>query len=168
MMKLFKDIEKINQTHLLTWQNDALRAFSTKMKDREYLFPYIPATQSFSLGHLRYGFVGHPESNKTSIELAGLLKEFTINCKDYGKYTTLIIFFETPQNLITNSTVEDFELLFWNQLSNLNKLDEKDWPVIFLKTPRSMNRNTVFMENNILCIVLPQNMKKEKVDISLI
>lgn len=128
MMKLFKDIEKINQTHLLTWQNDALRAFSTKMKDREYLFPYIPATQSFSLGHLRYGFVGHPESNQTSIELAGLLKEFTINCKGYGKYTTLIIFFETPQNLITNSTVEDFELLFWNQLSNLNKLDEKDWP----------------------------------------
>jgi len=128
-MKLFKDIEKINQTHLLTWQNDALRAFSTKMKDREYLFPWVPATQSFSLGHLRYGFVGHPESNQTSIELAGLLKEFTINCKDYEKYTTLIIFFETP---------------------------------------RSMNGNTVFMENNILCIVLPQNMKKEKVDISLI
>ncbi|MGA6840494.1 hypothetical protein [Priestia megaterium] len=59
-MGLFKDIEKVNQTHLLPWQNDALRAFSAKMKDREYLFPCIPATQSFSLGHLRYGFIGHP------------------------------------------------------------------------------------------------------------
>jgi len=73
------------------------------MKDRKYLFPCIPATQSFSLGHLRYGFVGHPESNQTSIELAGLLKEFTINCKDYGKYTTLIIFFETPRSMNGNT-----------------------------------------------------------------
>ncbi|GAB1808345.1 FPC/CPF motif-containing protein YcgG [Priestia megaterium] len=84
-MRLFKDIEKVSQTDLLPWQNNALKAFSAKIKDREHLFPCIPATQSFSLGHLRYGFVGHLESSQTSIELADLLKEFTINCKQYGK-----------------------------------------------------------------------------------
>ncbi|MGA6840493.1 YqcI/YcgG family protein [Priestia megaterium] len=69
------------------------------------------------------------------MELAGLLKESTINCKEYGKYTTLIIFFETPQKLITNNTVEDFELLFWKHLTTLNKLDEKDWPRHIPKNP---------------------------------
>ena len=135
MTKLIKGNEDVNQANFLSWQKDALNAFSDKMKDREHLFPCIPATQSFSMGHLRYGFVGHPQNDQTSLELASLLKEFTINCKDYGKYTTLIIFFDTPQDLINNSSVEDFELLFWKQLNNLNELDEMDWPTHIPKDP---------------------------------
>ncbi|MCG8397249.1 YqcI/YcgG family protein [Bacillus atrophaeus] len=128
MTNLIKGSEDVGPACLLPWQRDALNAFSNKMKDKEHLFPCIPATQSFSLGHLRYGFVGQPQNDQTSLELASLLKEFTINCRDYGKYTTLIIFFDTPQDLINNSSVEDFELLFWEQLNNLHDLDEGDWP----------------------------------------
>lgn len=131
MTNLIKGIEAAAQACLLPWQKDALNAFSNKMKDKEHLFPCIPA----SLGHLRYGFVGQPQYDQTSLELANLLKEFTINCRDYGKYTTLIVFFDTPQDLINNSSVEDFELLFWEQLNKLHDLDEKDWPIHISQNP---------------------------------
>ncbi|MFP3727792.1 YqcI/YcgG family protein, partial [Priestia filamentosa] len=106
MTKLIQGNKDVSDANLLPWQEDALNAFSDKMKDKEHLFPCIPATQSFSMGHLRYGFVGHPKNYQTSLELASLLKEFTINCKKYGKYTTLIIFFDTPEHLIESSSVE--------------------------------------------------------------
>ncbi|WP_348771240.1 YqcI/YcgG family protein [Priestia flexa] len=127
-MPLFKDIETIDYSQLVSWEQDALKAFIAKMENKEHLFPCIPAIQSFSLRHLRYAFVCCIGSNQATIELAAILKEFALNCKSYGKYTTLIIFFETPQSLIAKKTVEDFELLFWKQLRLLNKLDEEKWP----------------------------------------
>lgn len=63
MTELIEGNKDACQINLSPWQKDALNAFSNKMKDKEHLFPCIPATQSFSLGHLRYGFVGHPQND---------------------------------------------------------------------------------------------------------
>jgi FPC/CPF motif-containing protein YcgG len=113
---------------ILSWQYKIIQQFKNKMTDKSKPFPCIPAIQAYTLGHLRYGFVGDPRHNKSSIELASLLKEYSQHSREYGLYTTLIIFFYTPDNLIKNSNVVDFEKLFWKQLNNLHDLDVKNWP----------------------------------------
>ncbi|QED48229.1 YqcI/YcgG family protein [Cytobacillus dafuensis] len=118
-----------------SWQYHAYNHFKNKIIDKEKLFPCIPATQAFSLNHLRYGFVGSPIRPETSKELAELLKDYSINYKDFGKYTSLIVFFNTPQELKLKSSVEDFEVFFWQHLINLNNLDEVQWPVKIPKNP---------------------------------
>ncbi|RIW37427.1 YqcI/YcgG family protein [Bacillus salacetis] len=91
-------------------------------------FPCIPATQAYALKQLRYGFAGHPTASTTAIELAKILKEYSLKSRDFGKYTTLVVFFETPDHLIENATVEMFEWMFWDLLNQLAEIDEVDWP----------------------------------------
>ncbi|MBM6617934.1 YqcI/YcgG family protein [Bacillus suaedaesalsae] len=112
----------------LSWERDALQIFHQKMTDKEYLFPCIPATQGHSLDHFRYGFVGDPRKNSTVNEFAKLLKEYTEKSKQIGKYTSLIVFFETPIELSQEYDVEQFEQIFWQLLSDISSIDEKEWP----------------------------------------
>ena len=114
--------------NLTGWKLDALQAFKAKMTDKEKLFPCIPATQGFSLHQLRYGFCGDPREESTAQTLAILLKNYTERSRDFGNYTSLIVFFLTPQDLILNGSVEYFETLFWNQLNEVSNLDECNWP----------------------------------------
>lgn len=110
-MGLFKD-EKTNRILLQPWKRDALEKFEAKILDKEKPFPCIPATQGYSLNHLRYGFMGDPRKISSIQELASLLTEFTQASKELGKYTSLIIFFETPMEWIRSYKVEQFEQLF--------------------------------------------------------
>lgn len=98
------------------------------MKDKNRPFPCIPATIGFSTNQLRYGFVGNPKHSDTIKEVAVLLSDYTISSKEYGKFTSLIIFYNTPTELFGKYNVERFEELFWEQLSSLNEFDEMDWP----------------------------------------
>ena len=112
---------------LLSWEKQALDRFFAKMSDKEKPFPCIPATIGFSTNQLRYGFVGDPRSETTIHELASLLTSYTKHSKEIGNYTSLIIFYETPESLKKDSA-EEFEQLFWKHLNGLNTLDEYDWP----------------------------------------
>ncbi|MGD6802724.1 YqcI/YcgG family protein [Rossellomorea aquimaris] len=112
---------------LCPWQKDAISLFAEKMTSNKK-FPCIPATQAYGLKHLRYGFAGFPGSESTGIELAEILKQYSIKSRNFGKYTTLVVFFDTPAALIETNTVEDFEFLFWKLLNQLNEQDELDWP----------------------------------------
>ncbi|GAE24949.1 hypothetical protein JCM9140_915 [Halalkalibacter wakoensis JCM 9140] len=117
-------IEDIN---LADWQQDAIDQFKKNMSNKENLFPCIPATQSFFLNHLRYAFVGDPRIPKTKYELADILKEYAIHSNVFGKYSSLIVFFQTPEDL-ASANMETFEQLFWEQLTHLHTLDEQKWP----------------------------------------
>ncbi|MDZ5471390.1 YqcI/YcgG family protein [Bacillus sp. 31A1R] len=112
----------------MQWERAALEKFELKMTNKEKPFPCIPATIGFSTNHLRYGFIGDPREF-SSIELLGeLLTEYTEASRQFGKYTSLVIFYETPEDLRRLNSVEEFEQLFWKQLSGLSKIDDLEWP----------------------------------------
>jgi len=125
-MELFEK-KSLNIDDLQVWKKDALEKFEAKMVDKEQRFPCIPATQGHSLNHLRYGFVGDPREVSSAEELANLLSAYTPQSKNYGKYTSLIIFYETPADL-SKTSVEEFEQMFWKQLSWASEFDSIEWP----------------------------------------
>lgn len=127
MKGLYKDDPTLHN-QLKNWEINALQKFSTKMADKEKPFPCIPATIGFSLDQLRYGFIGDPRDASTVTEIAELLSSYTENSRDYGNYTSLIIFYETPEDMKATYKVEDYEQLFWQHLSGLSAMDAVEWP----------------------------------------
>ena len=125
--KLFKDAPA-SRNQLQQWKNTALEKFQEKMKDKERLFPCIPATIGYSTNQLRYGFVGDPRRSATTDEVALLLIDYTKSTKEFGDFTSLIIFYETPNDLKETYNVEMFEQLFWEQLNGLSDMDDMNWP----------------------------------------
>lgn len=117
-----------NRNKLKNWERVALENFKIKMTDKTKLFPCIPATIGFSLNQLRYGFIGDPRETETVKQLAYLLKDFTEESKEIGDYTSLIIFFQLPEDSRNSYTVENYEQLFWKLLSTLSTIDDAEWP----------------------------------------
>jgi uncharacterized protein len=105
-----------------------LQVFSEKIQSKNKLFPCIPATIGHSLNQFCYGFAGDPTKQSTIKELANLLQEYTKVSRSLGKFTSLVIFFDTPVDLFESYKVEDYEQLFWEQLNGLGKMDVADWP----------------------------------------
>jgi FPC/CPF motif-containing protein YcgG len=124
---LFKD-DPSYRYQLQQWKRTALEKFEEKMKDKERPFPCIPATIGFSTNQLRYGFVGDPRASSTIDEVVVLLSEYTQRSKQFGKFTSLIVFYETPQDLIETYCVEKYEQLFWEHLNGLSRKDSQEWP----------------------------------------
>ena len=106
------------------WQTYAFESFKNKLTDRKNPFPCIPAVQGLSLGHLRFVFVDKPNDALDQKKLAKILKDYSLGYKEYGKYTSLIIFF----NYVGSFDIKDYEKLFWDQLTLLHRLDESSWP----------------------------------------
>ncbi|MDQ0230074.1 YqcI/YcgG family protein [Metabacillus malikii] len=134
-MKGLQQLEPINIDRLSDWEKETFEKFAKKMKDREQLFPCIPATQGFALNHLRYGFLPDPRNEEAKIQLRKLLAEYTESSNEFGDYTSLIIFFNTPEVLKETYTVEQFEEIFWNQMNDLASHDEKEWPAHIPSNP---------------------------------
>ncbi|WP_226641420.1 YqcI/YcgG family protein [Mesobacillus subterraneus] len=116
-----------SRNQLLEWEKHALDSFFAKMSDKEKPFPCIPATIGFSMNQLKYGFIGSPRRDSTIKELASLLTGYTEQSREFGNYTSLIIFYETPDSM-KNASVEEYEQIFWEQLSGLTALDAFEWP----------------------------------------
>ncbi|MBT2642255.1 YqcI/YcgG family protein [Bacillus sp. ISL-41] len=112
---------------LKDWEKQALEKFFAKMSDKEKPFPCIPATIGFSMNQLRYGFVGNPKRETTINELASLLTSYSKHSREIGKYTSLIIFYETTESM-KDVPVKEYEQIFWEHLSGLTALDETEWP----------------------------------------
>ncbi|WP_079508683.1 YqcI/YcgG family protein [Mesobacillus jeotgali] len=123
-----------SRNELLDWEKQALERFFAKMSDKEKPFPCIPATIGFSMNQLKYGFVGNPRRDTTLNELAGLLNSYTKHSREFGNFTSLIIFYETPEWML-ELPIDEFEQLFWEQLSGLSALDEFDWPADIPQDP---------------------------------
>jgi len=116
------------RNQLQQWEKTALEKFEARMKDKKRPFPCIPATIGFSTNQLRFGFVGDPRTSSTIHDFVLLLSDYTKTAKENGNYTSLIVFYKTPQDLKDTYTVEMFEQLFWQQLQCLCEHDEMEWP----------------------------------------
>lgn len=119
--------ETIQKNHIEEWKQDALKQFEEKLGSRTHLFPCIPATQGLKLNQFRYGFISDPRHKDASKELARLLRDYSEQSKSYGPYTSLIVFYETNEDLRKRS-IEDLEELFWSQLSQVSEWDDSLWP----------------------------------------
>nr|WP_226617650.1 YqcI/YcgG family protein [Cytobacillus firmus] len=164
------------------WQLNALNKFQKKMTDKEKPFPCIPATIGFANNQLRYGFADDPGDPASIQQTASILKEFTKHSRNYGNYTSLIIFYKLKDHL----SVEEYEQLFWDQLTGLSEIDEVEWPkeipkdphqalwefcfhgekyFMYCATPAHKNRQSRHFDTMMLAItprwVLQEFMKKE-------
>lgn len=110
------------------WQQSAYTDFAATVEDEANAFPCIPARTGFLSNHLRYSFIGDPREEQSIKTLAQCLKEYGKCSQTFGKYTTLAIFFKTPDDMLENFDVEDYRKLFWLVLNNLTKFDDCDWP----------------------------------------
>ncbi|MFJ7732135.1 YqcI/YcgG family protein [Lysinibacillus sp. NPDC097231] len=110
------------------WKQSAYTDFAAMIADEANTFPCIPARTGFLSNHLRYSFVGDPREEQSIKTLAQCLKEYDKHSQTFGKYTTLAIFFKTPNDMLNNLDVEDYRNLFWSVLNNLTKFDDIDWP----------------------------------------
>ncbi|MCF6136441.1 YqcI/YcgG family protein [Pseudalkalibacillus berkeleyi] len=110
------------------WQKDAFHHFASMIADPENTYPCIPGRQGFLSDNLRFGFTSDPRNEDAPSELASLLKAYGETARTTGKYASLVVFFKTPQEMISDYCVEDFESLFWSVLNRLSAIDEKEWP----------------------------------------
>jgi uncharacterized protein len=110
------------------WERSALEAFEAKMQDKDKPFPCIPATIGFAKNQVRFGFISDPGELRSIFELGELLETYTKLSKNFGKYTSLIVFYEISQKVKDTYTVEEFEQLFWKQLGGLSGIDGMEWP----------------------------------------
>ena len=120
--------DPIHLKELKDWERKTLEKFSAKMKEKEKPFPCIPATIGFNQNQLVYSFIGDPRQESAAEELADVLGSYTKISREIGNYTSLIVFYETPEDMKKSYSVEDYEQLFWENLSRLRILDSFDWP----------------------------------------
>lgn len=117
-----------NLSGFTSWQQNAFGEFSKKLSDNSNQFPCIPAITGFKLNHFRYSFIRDPRKQEAASDLAHILGAYGKQSQNFGRYTSLITFFETPKDLLKTHTVDDYRKLFWELLNKISKLDVKDWP----------------------------------------
>lgn len=105
-----------------------MEKFESKITNKENPFLCIPAKIGFSTNQLRYGFVGDPRDVTTVYKLVDILKVFTEKSKEFGDFTSLIIFYRLREDIEKIYSVEEYEQLFWQQLNQIAAVDELDWP----------------------------------------
>ncbi|PKR85479.1 YqcI/YcgG family protein [Heyndrickxia camelliae] len=125
MVKLYE--KDILYAPLESWQQEAMSAFDAKITHKTLKFPCIPAYQGYILNQMKFGFASDPRDENASFELAGLLKKYGQASRNMGIYTALIVFFKTPEDLKSQYTVSDYEMLFWQLLNRVSSLDETNW-----------------------------------------
>lgn len=167
---------------LKDWQQIAFDSFQTKMTNKEKPFPCVPATIGFAKNQLCYGFADDPRDPASIQQTAAMLKEFSVHSREFGSYTSLIIFYNTWDEL----SVEEYEQHFWEQLTGLSEMDNAEWPneipkdphdplwefcfhgekyFVYCATPAHKNRQSRHFDTMMLAItprwVLQEFMKKE-------
>lgn len=97
-------LERI-QEELPEWQRIAFELLAETLGDDADTFPCIPR---------RHG--------KTA------QRRNWLRSRDTGKYASLVVLFDTPEDLAEHYSIEAYEELFWRFLNRLSHQDEKEWP----------------------------------------
>ncbi|MFD1337300.1 YqcI/YcgG family protein [Oceanobacillus iheyensis] len=129
MSVLFNNVTiKQNWELLSPWKQDAYQYFQSMIGEKND-YPCVPARQGLKNNMLRYGFLDNVDDTKV---LASSLKEYGNTSKAIGQYTSLIIFIPMDD---TQATVEDYQVLFWDLLSDVTNYDTSDWPATIPDNP---------------------------------
>lgn len=110
------------------WKQQAYQHFSSMIANDGNTFPCIPARIGFQSNNLRFSFIGDPRKFHSTVELAETLREYGKCSRNTGKYASLVVFFETPKEMLEDYNIEDYRELFWTVLNNVTALDKNEWP----------------------------------------
>lgn len=99
---------------LPNWQRIAFELLSEKVGDKADAFPCIPGRQGFLTDQLRISFAGDPREEGTPEEVGLLLSEYGKISRNTGKYASLLVIFDTPEDLAEYYSIEAYEELFWS------------------------------------------------------
>lgn len=105
------------------WESRAVDLFESRMLDSDELFPCIFGVDAVRRRTLRYGFA--PSGPRQVGSLIEALREFAANCVEFGRRTSLVIFFE---DLPGGTDVEGCRKQFWSLLEKVTAVDSHPWP----------------------------------------
>lgn len=157
-----------NQAEFPEWQRIAFELLAETVADDADTFPCIPGRQAFLTDQLRIAFAGDPRENGTVEELAPLLAEYGNISRDSGKYTSLVVLFDTPEDLAEHYSIEAYEELFWRFLNRLSEQDEKSGRQIFRPIQSIINGSFVLTASRILFCVQRRLMMRGEAEAFLI
>ncbi|WP_082153479.1 YqcI/YcgG family protein [Bacillus sp. LL01] len=106
------------------WGRHVFSKFTKDMLSESRPFPCVFGVEGFKQGSLRFAFIENPIRHKAMEELAGALKGYLEEARGLGRNTSFVVFFR-PE---VEKTLVEYEKQFWNILSKLHQLDEKEWP----------------------------------------
>ena len=105
-----------------SWQDEAIIAFENRMLDRESRFPCIFGVDAVAKKTLRSAFV--PATDQPG-RLAEALESFTDICRELGRRTSLVCFFEQWHAERNHGA---YYRRFWELLAETSGLDKVAWP----------------------------------------
>ncbi|KGP91599.1 hypothetical protein N780_18345 [Pontibacillus chungwhensis BH030062] len=124
-----------NNKELEPWQQDAYHDFSSMLLNEESPYPCVPGKQGFVGDMLRFGFVKDITSKESATHIANLLKEYGTISRETGMYASLVILSDSRDLQRNETTIEEYEEIFWTLLSDVHKVDETPWPEGIPKDP---------------------------------
>lgn len=107
------------------WKNDVFKEFYYTMTNTNEKFPCIFGTVGVKNQQVRYYFSHSPAETPDIHSLAKILEEYVNSARDFGKNTSLVVFFHPSPS---SKTIQDYEKYFWQILQKLNQADPSDWP----------------------------------------
>ncbi|KIJ64075.1 hypothetical protein HYDPIDRAFT_168155 [Hydnomerulius pinastri MD-312] len=110
-----------------TWQRRAYDDYKAVLLDEDLIFPCIYATKGFKTDDQLYLFIDSDDlSDPRHIKsLATALSAYLPQAHNLGPNTSLVLLAKQMEG---HRTVEEYNLLFWELLNGLAKLDKKPWP----------------------------------------
>ncbi|WP_405081783.1 YqcI/YcgG family protein [Paenibacillus chitinolyticus] len=117
-----------HRMELPEWQRTAFGEFAAMIAGPENKYPCVPGHLGYITNNLRYGFAPDPRSAQAVSDTAELLNAYGSCSRETGKYASLVIFFETPEDLKNHADILEYETLFWSLLNRLHDKDKAPWP----------------------------------------
>ncbi|MFS0840349.1 YqcI/YcgG family protein [Paenibacillus sp. 1P03SA] len=118
------------------WQRTAFGEFAAMIAGPGSEYPCVPGHRGFVSNNLRYGFAPDPRSDRAVSDTAELLNAYGECARETGRYASLVIFYETSEDLKNTADVREYELLFWSLLNRLHDKDPAPWPGDIPQDPR--------------------------------
>ncbi|WP_068088482.1 YqcI/YcgG family protein [Polycladidibacter stylochi] len=121
MTSLFFEKDEVRQLYKpSTWQSVCWSELEAALCSNTRLFPCIYGVTGFNKNNLRFAFL----EEMAASQVAAILSCYLLHAKQYGRYTSLVIF-ERPREV---QNMESYREKFWSLLKELSILDKKPWP----------------------------------------
>lgn len=106
-----------------SWERSAVDLFESRMLDSDEPFPCIFGVDAVRRRTLRYAFA--PSGSRQVPGLIEALRDFAAKCVDFGRRTSLVVFFE---DLPGGTDVDGCRKQFWRILNEVAVADTHPWP----------------------------------------
>jgi uncharacterized protein len=120
-LKLFFSGEEVTEAFPRnSWQHIMFKETEATLTSRARPFPCVFGVAGFNSGQLRFTF----SENMQTHEVAAALEEYLLECRRFGRNTSLLVY-SRPGPVQSIATYEE---QFWSLLEDLAATDKHSWP----------------------------------------